>query len=118
MSKRILAVLLGMIWLSALTLYAHEGKVHIMGTITASDASHIVVKDRDGKTHSLLLTKDTKYWRGKTAVTAKDLKVGERIVIDVIGEAGNVIASEIRLGPQEMPADHTPMGKGAAKPKP
>ena len=116
MSQRTLTVLLGMLWLLTLTLYAHEGKVHVMGTVVESDAHHVVVKDQAGKSHSLLFTKDTKYWRGKTAATAADLKVGERIMVDAVGEGAKAAASEIRLG--DMPTGHTEMDHGAAKPKP
>jgi hypothetical protein len=118
MSKRFVAALLGIFALSILAAFGHEGKVHVMGTIAGIDDHHVIVKDTSGKTHSLLLTKDTKYWRGKTTAKAADLKAGERVMVDVVGEGTKATANEIRLGIQEMPAGHAGMGHGGAKPKP
>jgi hypothetical protein len=33
--------------------FAHEGGLHIMGTVTDMDAQHVVVKTKEGKTQSV-----------------------------------------------------------------
>ena len=102
MSKRFVAALLGMFALSILAAFDQEGKVHVMGTIAGIDDHHVIVKDTSGK----------------TATTAAALKVGKRVMVDVVGEGTKATASEIRLGIQEMPAGHAGMDHGAAKPNP
>lgn len=67
-------------------LLAHEGHRHVMGTVTAIDASHIEIKTKDGKSSSVPLSAATKYYKGskgKTAGAATDLKVGSRVTIDL-----------------------------------
>jgi len=76
--KRALAVLATVAVLAtAGKLFAHEGHVHkIMGTVAAIDATHIEVDTKEGKKESFLLTKDTKYLKGKAPAAAVDMKVG------------------------------------------
>jgi hypothetical protein len=78
-------------------LLAHEGHHHVMGTVTAVDATHVEVKTKDGKSSSVPLSAQTKYYKdskGKVAGAASDLKVGSRVVID-LGKDGS--ANEIRM---------------------
>ncbi len=84
------------------SLLAHEGHKHKeMGTVVAVDASHVEIETKDAKKVSVLVNKETKYLRGKTLVTAKDIKVGERIVVTVVEKEGKKIASEILLAPTD-----------------
>lgn len=81
--------------------FAHEGKTHVMGTVSAVDAQHVVVTDREGKTISITLTDETKYEQGGAAATRSALKTGDRVVIDVTGKPENLTATEIRLAPAD-----------------
>ena len=83
----------------ATAVLAHEGKIHVMGTISAVDAQRVVVTDREGKTVSITLTNDTKYEQGDAAAAASALKVGARVVIDVTGKPESFTATEIRIAP-------------------
>lgn len=76
---------------------AHEGKPHVMGTVTTLDAEHLVVQTKEGKTISILLNKATQYRKGEVAATGADLKVGDRVVVDATGERETLTASEIRF---------------------
>lgn len=78
---------------------AHEGKTHVMGTVSTLDAQHVVVTDRDGKTVSIALTKDTTYDQGDAPAAASALKVGARVVIDVTGKPESLTATEVRIAP-------------------
>ena len=84
---------------SASVVLAHEGKSHVMGTVSAIDAERIVVTDRDGKTVSMALTNETKYAQGETPAAASAVKVGTRIVVDVTGTTESLTATEIRIAP-------------------
>ncbi len=80
-------------------LLAHEGHAHhVMGTVNAMDANRLEVKDTTGKLVSCQLTADTKYLRGDTPVAAADVKVGERVMVEAVEQAGKRIAREVRLG--------------------
>jgi hypothetical protein len=76
---------------------AHGGKPHVMGTVTALDAQHVVVQTKEGKTVSILLNGATKYRKGEAAATGADLKIGNRVVVDTTGEGDMLTASEIRF---------------------
>ncbi len=79
-------------------LIAHEDHEHkMMGTVTAVDASQIEVEMTDGKKATILLSKETKYLRGKTPVAAAEIKVGERIVVIFVEKDDKKMAKEVRL---------------------
>ena len=74
--------------LTALTLtlgslaFGHEGLEHVMGTVTAISASSITVETPKHTTSTVLLEPATKFTNKGAAASLKDLKVGERVVID------------------------------------
>ncbi len=102
--KRIAASL---VFVAALTvpalLLAHEGHTHqVMGTVNAITATNIDVKDSTGKIVSCQLTSDTKYRREETNVTAADIMVGERVVVEAAETDGKMIAKLVLLGKMSM----------------
>ena len=87
-------------------LLAHEGHRHVMGTVTAVDATHVEIKTKDGKSSSVPLSSSTKYYKGskgKTAGAASALTVGTRVMIDLAKDGS---ASEVRLPAGKMSASH------------
>lgn len=78
--------------------YAHNGMVHVMGTVTAMTDTSISVKAMDGKIQTVALTGGTKFLRGETAVTLKDIKVGSHIVVHATGKLDHLAAVEVKLG--------------------
>ena len=78
---------------------AHGGHAHVMGTVTAVDASHIEVKGKDGKATSLKVDDKTAFKnKDKSAAKAADVSVGQRVMIDTEGEGDAVAAREVMLG--------------------
>ena len=71
---------------------------------TAERAEDIDLKDRDGKTVSIKLTKDTKYLVGEVAAPLSDVKLGDRAVVDVAGKEDDLTATQVRLGSHKPPA--------------
>jgi hypothetical protein len=61
--------------------FAHNGMGHVIGTVTAVTQTNITVKATDNKTQVVQLTAGTKYLRGTHAVSLKDIKAGDRVVI-------------------------------------
>lgn len=58
----------------------------ILGTVTMIAADHVMVKDRDGKEHTIKLVKTTKVTRNKKTIKAADITNGTRVVITVVSD--------------------------------
>ncbi len=97
MIKRLLVLILSF-GLFAGAAYAHNGMVHVMGTIVAMTDSSISVKAKNEKVQTVALTSGTKYLRGETSVTLKDIKIGDLIVIHATGKPDHLVAAEVKLG--------------------
>ena len=79
---------------------AHPGHDHkIMGTITAVDASHLVVKATDGKESSIQILPATLFKKGKVKGASSDLKVGLRVVVTMADETEPLKAKEVQYSP-------------------
>lgn len=72
------------------TLGAHEGHEHtVMGTVQKIEGTTLVVKAVDAKTRAettvtIVLGEESELLRGVAAVTAADIKPGERIVVKYV----------------------------------
>ena len=92
--RLVLAILL----VAPVALAAHEGHVHkVLGTVTAHEQQRLDVKTQDGKVVSATLDAKTTVARGTKALTEADVKVGDRVVIDV-GDGKTMVARSIKLG--------------------
>jgi hypothetical protein len=100
MTKRTIALALAFFVALAGPLLAHGGYTHVMGTVTAVDATHVEVKTTAGKMVSMKLSDATTYKqeKGGAAATAADLKVGQRVLVDAKGHGADLEASEVRIG--------------------
>jgi hypothetical protein len=78
---------------------AHEGHDHkVLGTLTMAAADHVMVKDRDGKDVTVLVTKATQV-KATPAVKVQDIKVGTRIVITATEDKNKTLtAKTIEVG--------------------
>ena len=94
--KLIVVTLLSALAFMALVL-AHGGNPHVMGTVTAIDEHRIEVKTEAGKTVSALLTKDTEYFQGDTAVTRADVKIGMRAILHLEGKGEHQTVHEVKV---------------------
>ena len=79
---------------------AHEGHDHkIMGTVWVIHEHHLEVKATDGTISSITVNDKTKVFRGKTAMTLTEIRLGDRVVVTASSDAkGSLTAKEIRLG--------------------
>jgi urease accessory protein UreE len=67
--------------------WAHEGHAHkVMGTVTARHDNRVELKTQDGKTVTVMLNEKTTFARGKQKVSGDVVKMGERVVVEVVGE--------------------------------
>ena len=80
-------------------LFGHEGHLHrVMSTVAVIDSAHVEIETKSGKKESFLLTKETRYLRGKRPGAATDVTVGERAVVSVIEKDGKKVVTEVLLG--------------------
>jgi len=78
------AVLISLIVAAATSVVmAHGNNDHVRGTVTQVSAQAITVQTTASKTRSLTLTDKTSFLKGGRKAVLTDLKVGDRVVIDV-----------------------------------
>lgn len=105
MLKRISRLSIFVVLFCPMLVFAHGGETHLLGTVTAQDARHIVVETREGETLSIRLNTETRYRQGEAAATGADLAVGARVVVEATKEGDTLTASEIRFAsPSKQPA--------------
>ncbi|MGE0406185.1 MAG: hypothetical protein AB7O65_07795 [Candidatus Korobacteraceae bacterium] len=95
--------------LLAVMSYAHGGSKHIMGTVKEIRSDTIAVQTRESKMVTVTFDAQTKFQKSGVAADVKQLKVGERVVIDV-PEQGDAKATRIQFGAPPKPAPHAGHG--------
>lgn len=100
MRQRLTVVLVLMaVMFAAAQALAHE-HFRVIGTITKFEKSEIDVKNKEGKTTSILVDKQTKITRDKKKVPMSALKVGQSVVVDAYGDDEfDLLALDIRIVP-------------------
>ena len=89
------AVGLGVLLMSGAALAHPNHKV--LGSITMVAADHVMVKDRDGKVHTIKLVKTTKVTKNKKKMNAADIPVGARVVVTAVSDE-DLTAKTIEVG--------------------
>ena len=84
--------------------FAHGDNVHIRGVVTQVSAQSITVQTADKATKTLTLTGKTTFQRSGKAAHLDDVKVGDRVVIDVPVKTTNALL--IQIGATAKPAPH------------
>lgn len=76
--------------LYASPVFAHNGKAHIEGTVTAMDTKQMLVKKADGRSVSIRTNKETTYRiiGSAASATQADLSVGSSVVVESFGMPG------------------------------
>jgi hypothetical protein len=81
---------------TSITALAHGNMDHILGKVTKI-AGQIVSVEKDGKTTDVVLTPTTEYLVDDKPGKAKDLRVGDRVVIHAMKMEGKETAHEVKL---------------------
>jgi ribosomal protein L2 len=74
--------------------WAHEHQQHVMGTVTKIEGSSISVKAEK----TVAVVEGTKFVKNGAAVTQKDIKVGDRVVIHAMPMGDMLHATEVKIG--------------------
>lgn len=75
---------------------AHGSDQHVLGTVTAIDATHIEVKTPKGASVSVKVTDQTRFTSKAVKRPKGPPQVGDRVVIDVTTEGTVVTATEVQ----------------------
>ena len=95
--KRTTLAVSAVLFLAAMA-WAHEHQLHVMGTVTKIEGSSISVKGADGAEKTVTVMEGTKFVKNGTAVTQKDIKVGDRVVIHAMPMGDMLHATEVKIG--------------------
>ena len=96
--KRLLP-LVAALALKAGSAYAqHHGMIRVMATVASVTDTTITVDTPDGKSQTVVLTPDTQYTKMDTAITLKDIKVGDQVVIQTTRKDDHLTAVKVKVG--------------------
>ena len=79
--------------------FAHEGNEHVRGVVTQISAQSVTVQTAPKVTKTLTLSDKTTYKQGGKAAHLTDLKVGDRVVIDVPEKTTQALLIQIGTAP-------------------
>jgi hypothetical protein len=113
MRRTVLAVLAAFLMTTALA-FAHGDAEHLRGTVMSVTDTAITVQTTNKQTRTVPITAKTMIMKGEAHLTAKDLKAGDRVVIDV--DKKSKMATEIKVGVNDTAAAK-PSPKPSGKPK-
>jgi hypothetical protein len=77
------------------TALAHGGHDHkVLGTVTSAAADQVVVKEKDGKTVTIHVTKETRV-KATPALKVEQIKPGTRVVVTASVEKDNSMRAKV-----------------------
>lgn len=100
--------------LYASPVFAHNGKAHIEGTVTAMGTKQMLVKKADGRSVSIRTNKETTYRIIGSAASAThaDVSVGSSVVVESFGmPGGEQTALEVQFSQSPKMDLHDEAGK-------
>jgi hypothetical protein len=95
--KRIALTLAAVLALAPLAL-AHNGVEHLRGTVTQISAKSITIQTQEKQTKTIALLSDTTFDKSGAAAALKDVKVGDRVVVDVVMKGKEMTAKAVKFG--------------------
>jgi hypothetical protein len=103
--KRLIAISISLLFLAASAL-AHGNEQHVMGTVIEVTDSAITVETRDHQKVTVAVITDTKFAKGASQASLKDLKLGDRVVIHAAKQGEQLQAHTVRIGTASAAAGH------------
>ena len=94
-----LGTLIASFVVSGALVFAHEGNEHIRGVVTELSPQSITLQTADKKATTLKLTEKTTFQLAGKVAHLADLKVGDRVVVDVPEKSSDALLVQIGTGP-------------------
>ena len=108
------ALLLGLFVAGGALAHGKDG-VHLLGTLQKQEGTTLVVKTREGKAVEVMTAADTKVERAGTAISAEQLRLGERVVVHAKKMSNGLLHAQlVKVGAKAAkpaggaPAEHEP----------
>jgi hypothetical protein len=100
MTRRSLLAALALVGASLTPALAHEGHDHkLLGTVTEVTATNLTVRAvKDGAISVIAFAPTTKVTRGRTKLAVADIKVGDRVVVNIGSGKAPLTAKAVELG--------------------
>lgn len=86
--------------------WAHGDQIHVMGTVSKIEADTITIATTSGGEKTVKLVATTKFLKGQSPATLKDLKVSDRVVVHAKPNGQILEATEVKIGTVKT-ADHS-----------
>lgn len=86
---------------------AHGGMEHVMGTVKSIEASSITVESTKKKDIVVVTNDKTRYEQSGKPATAKELTVGERVVVHAKKSEAALLAEIVKWGQPASSPKHT-----------
>jgi hypothetical protein len=94
-----LCIFVASLIVSAAVVFGHEGNEHVRGVVTQVAPQSITVQTTDNKARTLTLTAKTTFQQNKKAARLADLRVGDRVVVDVPPKTNDALLIQIGTAP-------------------
>ena len=95
--KRTVAVVT-LLFVVSLIALAHGKETHVMGTVTTISDSSVTVETTAKKSVTVDVSEKTKFEKSGVAAALKDLKVGDKVVINADVSSDKLVANEVHFG--------------------
>src|SRR5260221_3468823 len=92
------AAIIALLALSAAVIVAHAGHDHVRGVVTKVSAQSITVQTADNTTKTLTISDKTAVQQAGKPVQIADVKVGDRVVVDVPEKKTEAVLIRIGAG--------------------
>ena len=95
---RKMAAMFAVLALFTAAAFAHGHEQHLMGTVTKVSDKLITIEGQDKKKTDVSITAGTKCMKGNAAAAVKDIKVGDRVVINAEKSGDKLVATMVKIG--------------------
>ena len=86
--------------------FAHDGAHGMKGTVTAISGDTITIETPKKEAQTIHFDDTTKFQKSGVAASIKDLKVGDRVVVQAHDKTGTMHAVQVRFGKPAKAASH------------
>jgi type 1 fimbria pilin len=101
--KRIVISLLALMLATAAVATAHDGKKHLLGTVTKIQSNQISIETKDSATIEVSITPSTVFTKDGKPAKLKDIGLGDRVVIHATAKGTGYEASEVQIAKPPKP---------------
>jgi len=92
-----IALAFSVLLVASVVVFGHGNEQHVIGTVASIEGNSVTVSTVGGGTTTVNIVATTKFVKGETAATLKDVKVGDGVVIHAKPTGKALEASEVKI---------------------